>query len=139
MQLSIHVGFKGQCREAFKFYEQVLGGKIQGLMTWGESPMADQVPKELHDQIIHGAILIGESTLMGGDSPPDQFEGVKGVSIAIPVKTAEAERIFKALSEGGTVTMPLQKTFWSDAFGMVTDKYGIPWMVNAEQAAQQAK
>ena len=132
MQLSIHVGFKGQCREAFKFYEKVLGGKIQGMMTWGESPMAAKVPKELHDKIIHGAIHIGESTLMGGDSPPDQFEPVKGVSIAIQVKTADAERIFNALSEGGSVTMPLEKTFWSDAFGMVTDKYGIPWMVNAE-------
>jgi PhnB protein len=136
MQLSIHLGFNGQCRDAFNFYEKVLGGKIQNIMTWGESPMAEQVPKSEHDKIIHATLLVGDSVLMGGDSPSEQYRQPQGVAIAVPVKKADAERIFNALKDGGSVQMPLQKTFWSDAFGMVTYRYGIPWMINAEQEGQ---
>jgi PhnB protein len=97
--------------------------------------MAEQVPAEWRDKIIHAALIIGETTLTGADAPPPHYEEPRGFSIAIPTKDpAEAERIFRSLSEGGKVTMPLEKTFWSPAFGMLVDRFGIPWMVNCEQA-----
>ena len=135
MQLNPMLNFNGQCEAAFKFYEQCLGGKIQTMMTWGESPMADQVPSEWRDRIIHATLIVGDSALMGGDAPPDRYEEPRGFSVAIQIDDpAEAERIFHALSESGTVTMPLQQTFWATRFGMLVDKLGIPWMVNCGQA-----
>ena len=135
MQLNPMLNFNGQCEAAFKFYEQCLGGKIQTMMTWGESPMADQVPSEWRDRIIHATLIVGDSALMGGDAPPDRYEEPRGFSVAIQIDDpAEAERIFHALSESGTVTMPLQQTFWATRFGMLVDKLGIPSMVNCGQA-----
>jgi PhnB protein len=136
MQLNTHLIFNGQCEAAFKFYEQCLGGNIQTMMTWGESPMADQVSSELRDKIIHATLIVGDSTLGGGDAPPDRYEEPRGFSVTINLNDpAEAERIFGALSESGTVTMPLQQTFWATRFGMLVDRFGIPWMVNCGQAA----
>jgi PhnB protein len=136
MQLNTHLIFNGQCEAAFKFYEQCLGGKIQTMMTWGESPMADQVPSELRDKIIHATLIVGDSALGGGDAPPDSYEAPKGFSVTINLNdSAEAERIFRALSEIGTVTMPLQQTFWAARFGMLVDRFGIPWMINCAQPA----
>ena len=136
MQLNPVVTFNGQCEEAFKFYEQCLGGKIQTLMTWGDSPMAEHVAPELRDKIIHATLIVGESSLMGGDSPQDQYQQPKGFHVAIQIKDpAEGERVFRLLSDGGTVTMPLQATFWSGGFGMLVDRFGIPWMINCEQAS----
>ena len=135
MQLSTHLSFNGQCEEALKFYQQCLGGTIQTMMTWGESPMADQASAELRDKIIHAALRVGESTLSGGDAPPDQYEEPRGFAVTVQVKEpAEAERVFRELSEGGKVTMPIQQTFWSARFGMLVDRFGVPWMVNCEQA-----
>jgi PhnB protein len=134
--LNTHLIFKGQCEAAFKFYAQCLGGKIQTMMTWGESPMADQVSSELRDKIIHATLIVGDSALGGGDAPPDSYEEPRGFSVTINLNDpAEAERIFRELSESGTVTMPLQQTFWATRFGMLVDRFGIPWMVNCGQAA----
>ena len=107
------------------------------MMTWGESPMADQVPSEWRDRIIHAALIVGETShLLGGDAPPDRYEEPRGISVTIQLSDpAEAERIFGALSEDGTVTMPIQQTFWAARFGMCVDRFGIPWMVNCGQAA----
>ena len=136
MHLNPHLAFNGQCEEAFKFYEHCLGGNIQTMMTWGESPMADQVPSELRDRIIHATLIVGDSALGGGDVPPDRYEEPRGLSVTINITdTADAERIFRALSEDGTVTMPLQQTFWAARCGMVVDRFGIPWMINCGQAA----
>ena len=135
MKLNTHLSFNGQCEEALKFYQKCLGGTIQTMMTWGESPMADRVSSELRDKIIHATLIVGESTLSGGDGPPDQYEEPRGFAVTIQVKdSAEAERVFHALAEGGKVTMPIQQTFWTVRFGMLVDKFGIPWMVNCEQA-----
>ena len=132
MQLNPYLGFNGQCEAAFKFYQQCFGGNIQ-TMTWGDSPMADQVPSEWRDKIIHATLIVGETTLLGADAPPDSYEEPKGFSVAIQInEPAEAERIFHALAENGTVTMPLQQTFWAAAFGMLVDRFGIPWMVNCD-------
>jgi PhnB protein len=136
MQLNPHLNFNGQCQAAFKFYQQCLGGNMQAMMTWGDSPMADQVPPEWRDRIIHATLVAGETTLMGADAPPDRYEEPRGFAVAIQVNDpADAERIFAALSEDGTVTMPLQQTFWTVRFGMLVDRFGIPWMVNCLQAA----
>jgi PhnB protein len=136
MQLNPHLSFNGQCQKAFEFYQQCLGGNIQTMMTHGDSPMADQVPSEWRDKILHATLIVGETALMGADVPPDSYKEPKGFSITIQInEPADAERIFRALSEGGTVTMPLQETFWAARFGMVVDRFGIPWMVNCGQAA----
>ena len=135
MQLSPYLLFNGQCEAAFKLYQECLGGTMQFKMTWGESPMADQMPAEMRDKIIHASLIIGESVLLGADSPPDQYEEPRGISVTIPAKTlADAERIFSMLSEGGKVTVPLEKTFWSPGFAMLVDRFGIPWMISTEQA-----
>src|SRR6266567_1781529 len=136
MQLNPHLSFNGQCQEAFKFYQQCLGGNIQTMMTHGDSPMADQVASEWRDKILHATLTVGETTLMGADVPPDSYKKPGGFSITIQINDpADAERIFGALSEGGTVTMPLQETFWAARFGMLVDRFGIPWMVNCGKAA----
>jgi len=136
MRVNPCLTFNGQCRAAFKFYEQCLGGKIQTLMTWGESPMAEHVPAEFHDRIIHTTLIVGDTELMGGDAPPDRFEAPKGFSVTVQTKdVAEAEKVFAALAVGGTVHMPIQETFWSPRFGMLVDQFGVPWMINCAAAA----
>jgi PhnB protein len=135
MQLNPYLAFNGHCEEAFKVYENCLGGKIQTMMMWGDSPMADQVPPEWQSKVIHATLIVAETALLGADSPPDRYEEPKGFSVTIQIDdAAEAERIFGALSENGTVTMPIQRTFWAVRFGMVTDRFGIPWMVNCGEA-----
>ena len=137
MQLSPYLGFNGQCEAAFRFYEQVLRGKIVTMLTWGDSPMADQVPAEWRSKILHASLVVEDKAwLMGADSPPGQHEETKGFSVSIAIEgPAEAERIFHALAENGTVRMPIQQTFWTVRFGMLVDQFGIPWMVNCERAA----
>ena len=137
MSISVHLNFNGQCKEAFEFYEKLLGGKITGSMTWGEMPggEVDKLPPETHNLIMHTALEVDNYVIMGADSPPGRYEKPTGLNVAIGAKDkGEAERIFKALSEGGNTTMPFQQTFWSPGFGMCVDRYGIPWMVNTEQA-----
>jgi PhnB protein len=136
MQINPYLNFNGECDAAFKFYEQVLGGKITFKMTWGEMPGADQFPAESHKLIMHATLSVGDAVLMGADSPDSHYQQPKGISVSVHLKDiAEGERIFKALADKGTVQMPFQKTFWSPGFGMCVDQFGIPWMVNSEGAA----
>jgi PhnB protein len=137
-QAIAYLGFKGNCSEAMRFYERVLGlgAKIEAMMSGADSPMADQIPKDFAHRILHACLRFDDgSELYAGDRPenaPD--EGIKGVAIAMNYPTAaEAERVFKALSDGGTVTMPMQPTFWAKAWGMLIDKYGTPWIINGER------
>jgi len=133
MQLNTYLVFNGRCEEAFKFYEQCLGGKIAAMFTHAGTPAAEHVPPEWLSKIMHARLTVGDSVLMGSDAPPDRYKGAKGFSVNIAVEEpAEAERIFHALSENGTVGMPLQQTFWAARFGMLVDRFGIPWMVNCE-------
>jgi len=133
MQLNPYVNFNGQCEAAFKFYEKVLGGKITFTMTWGEMPGADQFPAESHKLIMHSTLSLGDKLLMGADAPPGRYQEPKGMNLSLHFKDkAEAERVFKTLAEGGSVTMPFEKTFWSPGFGMCVDKFGVPWMINTE-------
>lgn len=134
MQISPYLTFNGQCETAFKFYEQVLGGKVTFKMTWGEMPGADQFPVETHKLIMHSTFSVGDQVFMGADAPPDRYQEPAGINVSISVKEpAEGGRIFNDLAEGGKVTMPFQQTFWSPGFGMCVDRFGIPWMVNCEQ------
>ena len=136
MQISPYLLFNGNCAEAFKFYEKCLGGKIEGMMTHGQSPMGEKVAPDWRDKIIHARMTVGDQVLMGSDAPPAHYSQPQGYSVSIGVKDRdEAERIFKDLSSGAEVKMPFQKTFWSVGFGMLTDRFGTPWMVNCEQAA----
>jgi PhnB protein len=135
MQLSPYLNFNGQCEVAFRFYERCLGGKIVTMMSYADSPMKDQVSAELQKNILHATLKIGDQVLMGSDVPGERYQKPQGYSISLAVTmTAEAERLFAALSENGTVHMPLQKTFWAERFGMLVDQYGIPWMVNCGDA-----
>ena len=119
--------------EAFRFYEKVLKGRITDLITHAETPAAEHVAPEFRDKIIHARLVAGDAILMGGDMPTPDPAHRKGFSVNIQLKDeAEGERIFKALSDGGSVAMPFEKTFWAAKFGMVTDRYGTPWMVNCD-------
>jgi PhnB protein len=136
MQLNNYLTFNGDCEAAFKFYERCLGGKIEMMMTLGESPMAEQVSPDRRGKIMHARLSLGKDALMGSDAAPNLYVRPAGFSVSLSVGSpAEAERIFQALAENGAVRMPLQQTFWSVRFGMVTDRFGIPWMVNCEQPA----
>jgi PhnB protein len=136
MELSPYLNFDGDCAAAFKFYEQCLGGHIVMMQTHGESPMKDQVPADWRDKIIHARMAVGNQVLMGSDVPPAHRTVPQGFAVSIGVSSVpEGERIFNALAEQGKVGMPFQKTFWSPGFGMLVDRFGIPWMVNCEPAA----
>ncbi|MGZ5145419.1 MAG: VOC family protein [Burkholderiales bacterium] len=136
MQINPYLLFNGQCEAAFKFYERVLGGKIDAMMTHAGTPAEAHVPPEWRNKIIHARLVVGDEVLMGSDAPPDRFQKPQGFSVSIQInKPADAERIFKALAENGTVQMPFEQTFWAFRFGMCVDRFGIPWMVNCEKAA----
>jgi len=136
MQLSPYLIFNGQCEAAFKFYEECLGGKIEAMFTYVGTPAEEHVPPEWRHKILHGRLIVGDRVLMGCDAPPERYKEPEGFSVSLEIKDpADAERIFNALAENGRVQMPLQKTFWSARFGMAVDRFGIPWMINCEQAA----
>jgi PhnB protein len=131
MQLSPYLSFNGQCETAFKFYEQCLGGKIVTMLPHAGTPLEEQVPAEWRNKILHASLAVGNTVLMGADAPPEHFKGIKGFCVQIGMEDPqEAERIFHALAENGTVQMPIQKTFWATRFGMLVDRFGIPWMIN---------
>jgi PhnB protein len=132
MQVIPYINFDGHCAEAFSFYSHIFGGELV-LMTYGDSPMADDLPKAAREQIIHARIVTSEFTLMGADSMPGNHRDPQGIQLNINVDSPEqADRIFTALQKGGKIIMPLEQTFWASRFGMLVDRFGIPWMVNCE-------
>jgi PhnB protein len=134
MQVSPYLLFNGDCQTAFKFYEQTIGGKITAMITHAGTPMEAHTPPEWKDKILHASLAIGDTVLMASDAPPDRYEQPKGFSVSLALKdVAEAERIFQSLAEGGAVRMPIRQTFWAARFGMLVDKFGIPWMINCDQ------
>jgi PhnB protein len=134
MQLHPYLTFKGDCEEAFKSYADIFGGSIQSMMPYEGSPAADHAPAEWGSKILHATMTIGDTVVMGSDAPPEHYSAPNGIAISINITDpADAERIFNSLAEKGKVTMPLEKTFWAERFGMLTDRFGTPWMVNCEQ------
>lgn len=140
MQFNPYLHFNGNCEEAFRFYEKVLNGKIDRMMTFDEAPESAETSPKLGDEwrkkIMHVRMTIGEGVLMGSDPPPKYYSRPQGFQVAIDApNSAEADRIFAAFAEGGQVRMPLQQTFWAERFGMVTDRFGIPWMISCHKPA----
>ncbi len=135
IQWNPYLTFNGNCEAAFKFYEGCLGGKIVAMIPYGDTPATVETPPPDRNKIMHGRLMVGNQVLMGSDAHPGHpYEGVKGCSVAMQVDTPEeAERLFKALSEKGTIIMPIQQTFWAVKFGMFTDQFGVPWMINCEK------
>jgi PhnB protein len=133
MKLATHLTFPGTCEAAFRFYERVLDGKIGLLKTYGESPGAEHVASEWRAKILHASITVGGGEILGADVRPEGYEPPRGFFLLLGVAgVAKAERVFQGLAEGGVVSMPLQKTFWSPAFGVLVDAFGVPWEINAE-------
>jgi PhnB protein len=124
-----YIAFKGNCREAIEFYKQAFDAEVLFTQTFGESPMSSMGPA---DNIMHCSMKVGNSTIMMCDDPrPEGGGGDGNISLAIGLNDPErAKQVFGNLTKGGSVVMPLEKTYWADAFGMVTDKFGVKWMVN---------
>jgi PhnB protein len=133
MQVHPYLSFDGRCEAAFKFYEQCLGGRLGPIFRYADSPLVDEVPADWQDKVMHGSLTVGGQVLMGADVAPDRYEAPKGFSLSVQItNTADAERVFRALSEDGRILVPLDKTFWADRFGMVVDRFGMPWLINCE-------
>ena len=133
MQMTVNLNFKGDCEEAFKFYEQHLGGQPGTIFRYGGSPLEHSVPADWSDKVMHGSVTVGGQVLMGGDFAGARYEEPKGFSLSLNLTNqADAERIFDELGKGGKVMMPLEETFWAARFGMVVDRFGIPWLINCE-------
>ena len=129
MQFIPYLDFDGQCREAFDFYATAFQGKITMRMTFGESPMAKDMPPEAHGRVMHSQLETANGILMGADGPPHTHTHAGCVNLNVD-SPAEADRVFNALAVGGDVQMPIAETFWAHRFGMLTDRYGKAWMVN---------
>lgn len=130
----VSLAFNGSCEAAFHEYERLLGGKIEFFLTWGKSPMADQVPQEWGTKILFARLVLGPVTLVGGDVMADAYVPPSGFHLMLSFGSqAEGERLFQALAEGGNVKFPLQETFWASRYGQVTDRFGIPWEINCEK------
>ncbi|MFY0989612.1 VOC family protein [Halomonas sp. C05BenzN] len=144
MQLSTYLIFDGNCRDAFAFYQRCFGAELEAMATYAEMPDSEgmEIPAEAHDLIMHARLRIGDQLLMASDNAPMcpvPYEGIKGASIAVGVDSVEeAERLFNALADNGTVQMPLEETFWAYRFGMLVDRFGVAWMINHEKEEQDS-
>lgn len=136
MRVSPHLCFNGSCRAAFAAYQRILGGQILTMLTYGETPMATRVAPELQTRILHATLRLGDIDLTGVDVPAADYKSPQGFFVTLTVGDAvEAKRIFDALAEEGQVQLEFQSTFWSAGFGVLVDRYGIPWEVNTGTSA----
>lgn len=131
MQVNPYLNFNGQCKEAFEFYARCFEGEIESIFTHGETPASEHVPPDWQDAVMHARLVFGDNVLLGSDAPGDMYRKPQGLAVSLQVPdTAEAERLYHALVEGGSAEMPIQETFWALRFAMLTDRFGIPWMIN---------
>lgn len=139
-KLHAYLSFDGQCADAMTFYARLFDARLEALLTYEQVGSQMPVPPGHGQRIMHACLVHPQFELMAGDVPPGvTHEGVKGVMMTLTYDTAaEGQRVFEALADGGTVTMPLGETFWADAFGMVTDRFGVPWGVNGGSKPQPA-
>jgi PhnB protein len=136
MKINPYLTFDGRCEEAMNLYAKVLGGTIEATMRYEGTPVEAHVPAEWRRKVMHCCLKVGDMLLMASDAPPGQREPMKGMSVTLVMDdVAQAERVYAELSKGGTVGMPLQETFWAARFGMFTDRFGTPWMINCDRAA----
>lgn len=133
MRIVPYLNFNGDCREAFTFYHEVLGGDIEAMIDHTQMPMEGAGP-EWNDKILHARLVVGDQVLMGSDSPPDWYAPPQSMYVSLQVNSVpDAERIFASLADGGSIQMPLEEQPWAHRFGMLTDRFGIPWMVNYDK------
>lgn len=134
MAIHPYLFFSGNCREAFTRYHEILGGDLR-VMPMSEAPPEARMPDVPDDLVMHAALTFGDDLLMASDDPTGDGGPAKGMAVSLEVADPdEARRVFDALADGGEVTMPLEKTFWSPLFGMCNDRFGIPWMISVEES-----
>jgi PhnB protein len=132
--------FGGRCDEALQFYRETLGAEVLMLSRFKDSPEPSMAEPGMEEKVMHASFRIGETTLMASDGRCEGETKFEGFSLSPAVgDEAEASRLFAALAEGGEVTMPLEETFWSPKFGMLTDRFGVGWMVSVAQDAAMAE
>jgi len=133
MKLNTYLNYGGNCAEAFRYYEKELGGKIDMLMTHGQSPVPGLGP-EMKDAVLYASLTIGGTNIMASDVPPDRFQPMRSTYLCLGVDSdAEAERIYTLLSSGGEVFMPIQETFFAWRFAQLRDRFGTSWMIIHEK------
>ena len=131
MQVNPYLHFDGNCEAALKYYQKVLGARIEVMVPYESGPPDMPTPLDYKKKIMHAKVTVDGEVLMGSDAPPGHFQKPQGFSVSLQVEDpTDAERKFKALAEGGTINMPFGKTFFSKGFGMCVDQFGVPWMVN---------
>ncbi len=134
MQLYTYLNYGGNCAQAFRFYEQHLGGKIVMMMKHGEAPDASEVPEGWKDAVLHARLDIGGTMLLAADVPPERFQPMRSAYLSLSLdSTAEADRVYALLSDGGQVFMPMQETFFAFRFAMLRDRFGTSWMLLHER------
>ena len=139
MKLHTYLNYGGNCEQAFRFYEQHLGGKITMMMTHGQQPNPNDVSPDWKNAILHARITIGEAELMGADVPPERFQPMRSAYLSLIVDSIdEAERIYALLSDGGQIFMPMEETFFAFRFAMLRDRFGTSWMILHERPRPQS-
>ena len=135
MQLDTYLNYGGNCRQAFEFYAEQLGGRIEMLMTHGEMPGPSQVPPERRNDVLHARMAIGGATLLGADVPPERFQPMRSAYLSLSVDSdEEAERLYALLSDGGQIFMKMEETFFAHRFAMLRDRFGTSWMLMHNRA-----
>jgi PhnB protein len=130
MKVNPYLNYGGNCEQAFRFYEQHLGGKVIAMMTHGQAPGATNVAPEWQNAILYAHVTFGETEIMGSDVPPENFQPMRSVYLSYSVDSIpEAERVHALLAEGGQIFMPMQETFFAFRFSMLRDKFGTSWMI----------
>ncbi len=134
MQVSVHLNFNGDCRQAMETYCELMNGEIVSMTTFGEAPAGEEVPDDWQDKIVHATMSLGGVVVATADIPPERYQPPQGFYMFVELGDPdEASRAFDALAGGGEVQMPIQETFWAKRFGMVVDRFGIPWEVNCSR------
>jgi PhnB protein len=130
MQLHTYLNYGGNCEQAFRFYEQHLGGTITMMMKHGDAPVPGNVPPEWKNAVLHARMNIGGTELLGADIPPDRFQPIRSAYLSLTVDSnAEADRIYALLTDGGQIFMPMDETFFAHRFAMFRDRFGTSWML----------
>ena len=137
MEMNPYLTFEGNCAEAFEHYAKIFGGEIVFMETFrANKEMTSKMPENKLDMVMHAQLKLGNSTLMASDNPWDEPESIQGIQVQTSFDDFdEAKRVFESLAEGGKIKMPFEKTFWALGFGMLVDKFGVPWMVNCNDPA----
>ena len=134
MQVQVYLFFAGRCEEAIDFYKKTLGAEVMMLMRFKDSPEPPQpgmIPPDSENKVMHASLRMGDTVVMASDGRCEGAPSFEGFSLSVTVADeAEADRVFAALAEGGKIQMPLSKTFWSSRFGMLSDRFGVGWMVS---------